>query len=141
MPYRVYERILNDEISFPSDFTDEDAKEIIKKLLNKCSEGRIVTSICEFKAHSWFKGIDWIKLLQKKIPAPYKPRVEADLDQEFLLSSQGLDEVIDGEMKKHFGMRRRLRAGITVEIERLWEEDAGSRNKLQSIPTASTVNS
>ena len=120
----VYERILKDEIEFPDDFTDEEAKEIMKKLLNKCSEGRIVTSIREFKANSWFKNIKWIDLLQEKIDAPYCPKVEQDLSSDFLLKNQNLNEVIDFEMSKHFGQKRRLRAGITFEIEQLWEDES-----------------
>lgn len=120
----VYERILNDSIEFPDDFKEEDAKAIIRKLLNKCSEGRIVTSIREFKAHSWFKQIRWIDLLQGKLHPPFCPKVEEDLSSDFLLKNQNLDEVIDFEMSKHFGQKRRLRAGITIEIEQLWEDDS-----------------
>lgn len=120
----MYERILNDPIEFPDDFEEEETKEIIKKLLNKCSEGRIVTSIREFKANPWFKKIRWIDLLQEKMEAPYCPKVEMDLSSDFLLKNQNLDQVIDFEMMKHFGQKRRLRAGITVEIEKLWEDDS-----------------
>ena len=115
---------MKDPIEFPDDFTDVDAQEIIKKLLNKCSEGRIVTSIREFKAHSWFKNIKWIDLLQGKVEPPFCPKMEEDLNTNLLLKNQNLDEVIDFEMSKHFGQKRRLRAGITFEIEKLWEEDA-----------------
>ena len=132
MPYLVYERILKDPIDFDEDFTDEEAKAIIRKLLNKCSEGRIVTSIKEFKAHSWFKNINWIDLLQERLDAPYCPKMEDDLNSDLMLKNDNLDQVIDFEMSKHFGQKRRLRAGITFEIEKLWEDDSASFGKRSS---------
>lgn len=141
IPYKVYERILQDEISFPSDFLDTEAQEIIRKLLNKCSEGRIITSICEFKAHAWFKDIKWIDILKQRVTPPFIPNMKEELSKDYLLSNQGLEDVIDEEMGKHFGAKRRFRAGITMEIEKLWEDDYGSKMEFisQNKSSGSTV--
>jgi cGMP-dependent protein kinase len=132
VPYLVYERILKDEIDFPEDFDDEESIKIIKKLLNKCSEGRIVTSICEFKAHSWFKDIKWIDILNQKITAPFIPNLHDDQTNDCYANNQILADVIDEEMIKHFGSKRRFVAGMTLEIEKIWDDSRSSAGNIKS---------
>lgn len=57
--FQVYQEILKNELEFPEWLDWEDAKDVMKKLLNKAPDGRLGGSIASFKAHKWFKLIDW----------------------------------------------------------------------------------
>ena len=35
----------------------------------------IILGVGDIKGHRWFKGIDWVNLVNKKLAAPYKPVV------------------------------------------------------------------
>lgn len=42
----------------------------------------------EVLSHPWFEDLDWSKILDKELPAPFKPKVEGDtfldnFDEEF----------------------------------------------------------
>ena len=41
--------------------------------------------------HAFFSSIDWSKLVQKKIPPPFKPQVESDIDTRYF------DKMFTGE--------------------------------------------
>ncbi len=63
------------------------AKDLIKKLLVRNPShrlGSLSSSSCNsnqysrlegIKRHRWFKGIDWEQLRQRKVPAPFVPRI------------------------------------------------------------------
>ena len=80
--FQVYQEILKSELVFPEWFEWENAREVIKHLLNKSPDARLGSSISAFKAHKWFELInwDWVgffdcqdKLLNKKITPDYLP--------------------------------------------------------------------
>ena len=47
---------------------------MITQLLSKNPSKRLGGSFDNIKAHGWFSGLDWDKLLSKKIRAPYVPK-------------------------------------------------------------------
>lgn len=61
----------------------DDARDFIRRLLNKDPSKRLgsgPTGIDAIKAHKFFNGIDWAKLANKEMDAPYQPIVEHPLD-------------------------------------------------------------
>jgi serine/threonine protein kinase len=59
----------------------DDCKDFISKLLEKDVKKRLGhgnTECQDLKNHSWFKDIDFEKLYNKEIDAPYKPKVSED---------------------------------------------------------------
>ncbi len=55
------------EIRFPKHFSKE-VKDLLKKLVEKNSKNRLGSSgVNEIKSHSWFKGIDWDDVYNKKL--------------------------------------------------------------------------
>lgn len=76
-PMAIYQKILKGKIKFPKDF-DKDAKSIVKHLLVADVTKRygcLKNGANDIKNHRWFKSIDWYKLSQKKIPAPFLPQI------------------------------------------------------------------
>ncbi|CAG9816195.1 unnamed protein product [Phaedon cochleariae] len=60
-----------------------DVADFIKKLLVKDPRRRLgggEEDARELKRHSFFKNLDWTKLAQKQIPAPFKPIIKNELD-------------------------------------------------------------
>jgi cGMP-dependent protein kinase len=60
-PYVVYEKVLEHRLIFPH-FIDPrlPSRPIIEQLLNSNPAMRLGGSIDNFKAHRWFKGLDWV---------------------------------------------------------------------------------
>ena len=82
-PRAIYRRILYGSVEFPWSI-DPLAKDLIRKLLNRNPNGRLGSSgpgnltlhrIEDIKRHRWFKGIDWEQMRQRKVPAPFVPRI------------------------------------------------------------------
>ncbi|KAL4507014.1 hypothetical protein ABPG72_001807 [Tetrahymena utriculariae] len=67
----LYERIKQNSIKIPSNISSE-CQDIIQKLLNKNPKKRLgyKNDGKEIRNHSWFDGVDWDKVIQKKIPMP-----------------------------------------------------------------------
>merc|ERR1712183_773926 len=77
-PMGIYQKILAGKVYFPKYF-DKDAKALVKKLLTADlgkRYGNLKNGVDDIKQHKWFKDIDWAALLQKKLPAPFKPQVK-----------------------------------------------------------------
>lgn len=67
--------ILEKEIPMQSYFSAE-ACNLLTGLLQKRPEERLgcrKQGVEELKMHSWFRNIDWDKLVAKKIPPPFVP--------------------------------------------------------------------
>lgn len=80
---RMYQLIIHSELKFPKKITISDnAKDFIKKLLNKNQEKRLGSKndFDEMKIHPWFDGLNWDDLLAKKIKAPFIPVLNDKLD-------------------------------------------------------------
>jgi len=66
---KLFENILENNPNFPS-FISEEAKCLIEGLLEKDEERRLGEGI---KNYSWFKDINWEKLLRKEVTPPFLP--------------------------------------------------------------------
>ena len=91
----MFERIKNAEIKFPDKpkGTDE-VKDIIIRLLIKEPTKRMGSQkdVEEIKNHPWFKGFDWEGMLNRKLKAPFLPKVGGEdwvknFDEEFTSES------------------------------------------------------
>jgi serine/threonine protein kinase len=81
-PMGIYQKILAGKIAFPKLFHKE-AKGLVKKLLQADlgkRYGNLKSGADDIKQHKWFKDLDWNDLLEKKIPAPFKPPVKGESD-------------------------------------------------------------
>jgi serine/threonine protein kinase len=71
----MYHKIMTAEIDFGKPVFTEEAKDIIRKFLNRDPEQRLQDSQ-EIKAHPWFRGLDWVKLEKTRNPATVCSRSE-----------------------------------------------------------------
>ncbi|KAJ3394248.1 hypothetical protein HDU92_007107 [Lobulomyces angularis] len=75
---RCLRKILGGSVKFPSYF-DSSAADFIKKLLQvdlSFRLGNLKNGSADVKNHSWFKGVNWNLLLNKKIVAPFIPKLK-----------------------------------------------------------------
>lgn len=73
----IYEKILRNEIAFPSHI-DPYAKDLIRGLLTADRSkrlGNLRGGAKDVMGHAWFAGVDWGSLERKEIGAPIVPRV------------------------------------------------------------------
>ncbi|GFR67527.1 ribosomal protein S6 kinase, partial [Elysia marginata] len=76
----ISKRIMKCNPHFPKTFSPE-AKDLIQRLLTKDPSKRLGSkSIDEVKRHPFFKSLCWEDLAQKKVPAPFKPKIRNELD-------------------------------------------------------------
>jgi len=78
-PMAIYQKILKGKVKFPRTF-DKDGKSLVKHLLVADLSkryGNLKNGANDIKTHRWFKDINWEGLLQKKLPALYKPTVRS----------------------------------------------------------------
>jgi len=79
---RLYERILEGRLRWPSYF-DPAAKDLIKRLLSPDLTkryGNLKSGVADIKKHKWFSEIDWKKLAEVKVKAPYIPPFTSEGD-------------------------------------------------------------
>ncbi|KAK6459137.1 Serine/threonine-protein kinase [Scheffersomyces xylosifermentans] len=106
----MYRKILQNPLRFPSFLEGTDAQDLLTKLLQKDPKFRL-DEASEIKSHSFFKDIDWNKLLNKSYLPPFKPNVEnlldtSNFDSEFT-NEKPQDSVVDDflseSVQKQFG--------------------------------------
>lgn len=81
-PFGIYQKILANKIEFPRHF-DLNAKDLIKKLLTPDRTKRfgcLKNGAEDIKQHKWFKGVEWDRMLQRKVKPPYVPAYKAPND-------------------------------------------------------------
>merc|ERR1719276_340421 len=81
-PMGIYQKILAGKVYFPKYF-DKNAKALVKRLLTADlgkRYGNLKNGVDDIKGHKWFKDINWRNLLDKQIPAPFRPVVRGDSD-------------------------------------------------------------
>jgi serum/glucocorticoid-regulated kinase 2 len=77
----MYRKAVKDKVVFKSSpQISDNAKDIINKLLIKNQKNRLGSQAdsLEVLAHPWFDDLDWSKLLEKSIKAPFIPEVKGD---------------------------------------------------------------
>ncbi|KAI9137632.1 kinase-like domain-containing protein [Paraphysoderma sedebokerense] len=97
----MYRKILYTPLTFPSYFSPS-AISLLTGLINRDPVKRLGSGpngAADIKSHPFFASVDWNKLLQKKIPPPFKPHVESavdtsNFDEEFT-SEAPVDSVVE----------------------------------------------
>ena len=59
-PYEIYEEVIQGDPSFPRNFKDRRAKELIETMLSLNPEMRHNGSYSSLKNNSWFETINWV---------------------------------------------------------------------------------
>lgn len=78
----MFEKIMKADLTFPP-FMSENAKSILSRLLvrdPKMRLGSCERDAAELKEHPFFSDVDWVGLLEGRIPAPWTPHVSGSLD-------------------------------------------------------------
>uniref|UniRef100_A0A8C2WF74 Ribosomal protein S6 kinase n=1 Tax=Cyclopterus lumpus TaxID=8103 RepID=A0A8C2WF74_CYCLU len=92
----VSKRILRCDPPFPS-MIGPTAQDLLRKLLVKDPHRRLGSGPRgseDIKAHTFFKGLNWADLAQKKVPSPFKPELKSELDVgNFAEEFTGMDPV------------------------------------------------
>ncbi|CAK78829.1 unnamed protein product (macronuclear) [Paramecium tetraurelia] len=102
----MFKLIKEAELRFPErPEVSKEAKDFISRLLVRDRFARLGAKgdFQELIAHPWFKDINWEQLIQKKVPTPYKPRVQGEqwldgFDKDF--TSEDPNKVIDDDHSK-----------------------------------------
>ncbi|KAI8843877.1 kinase-like domain-containing protein [Chytriomyces cf. hyalinus JEL632] len=79
---KLFEKIIACKLRFPEGF-DKKAKDLCKYLITPDLSkrfGNLKRGAGDVKSHLWFETIDWDKLGQLGIPAPYIPKVSGESD-------------------------------------------------------------
>lgn len=75
--HNLFASIIGDEITFPA-FLSTNVVSLLKGLLNRDVKKRL--SLKQAKAHDFFEGLDWGKLLRREYMPPLKPFRRQDLN-------------------------------------------------------------
>lgn len=73
---QIYESILNEELTFPDKLPlSPEIKDLLNGLLTKDTSKRLGCKggIAQVMTHPWFKGSNFMDMLDKKVEPPYKP--------------------------------------------------------------------
>ncbi|KJE90213.1 cAMP-dependent protein kinase [Capsaspora owczarzaki ATCC 30864] len=94
-PFGIYEKILAGKVAFPPHF-EPPAKDLVKKLLTADRTkrlGNLKAGADDVKKAKWFKGIDWLALYNRQVPAPIIPEMAHDGDtRNFEKYPEAIDE-------------------------------------------------
>lgn len=77
-PMLIYQKILKGKVKFPRSF-DKNAKSLVKHMLQADLSkryGNLKNGVNDIKGHRFFNGLNWTKLLNKELKAPYIPEVK-----------------------------------------------------------------
>ena len=80
---KMYQYIIHADLKFPKRIhISDECKDFISKLLIKNKDERLGSKndFDEIKAHPWFKCINFDDLLNRNIPAPFKPALADQMD-------------------------------------------------------------
>jgi protein kinase A len=95
----LFKRIVMVKYQCPA-YVSDDAKDVIKKLLTRRQAsrfGNLSRGHLDVKEHPWFASLDFEKLNERKIKAPWKPKATNPLD------SRNFDDFSKAEREKHRG--------------------------------------
>lgn len=93
---KMYRKILNDDIEFPS-FMSPELCDFISKLLDRDPQTRLGASerdVEELKEHPFFYGYDWDAILEKRVQPEWVPQIGSptdvsNFDEDFTLQREG----------------------------------------------------
>ncbi|KAI9353712.1 kinase-like domain-containing protein [Obelidium mucronatum] len=80
--FKLYEKILACKPKFPSHF-DPNAKDLVKRILTTDLTkryGNLKAGVIDIKTHKWFADVDWQKMEDCAVPAPYLPPCKGEGD-------------------------------------------------------------
>eukprot|EP00483_Globobulimina_turgida_P003801 UN03808 len=77
----MYKKITDSPLMMAS-WIANDCQDLIKALLQRQVENRLgfINDVEDIKKHKWFRDVDWQKVLDKEIEAPYIPQMENEND-------------------------------------------------------------
>merc|ERR1711953_1188113 len=96
-PIQIYERIVSGRVRFPSHFSS-DLKDLLRNLLQvdlTKRYGNLRNGVNDIKNHNWFQAIDWIQVYQKKVDAPFIPKILSEGD------TSNFDDYEEEELRRH----------------------------------------
>jgi protein kinase A len=79
---KLYEKIIQGKIKWPAHF-DANAKDLLKHLLTPDLSrryGNLKGGADDIKNHRWFYGVDFIRVANRQVRAPYVPTIRGDGD-------------------------------------------------------------
>ncbi|XP_065834433.1 cAMP-dependent protein kinase catalytic subunit alpha-like [Oscarella lobularis] len=77
-PIQIYEKIVAGKVRFPSHFTP-DLKDLLRNLLQVDLTkrfGNLKNGVNDIKYHRWFASTDWIAIYEKRLDAPFIPKMK-----------------------------------------------------------------
>lgn len=107
----MYRKIVREPVVFKSEVSASDlCKDLITKLLHKDQKLRLGSQAdsLEVLSHPWFADLDWSKLVERKLEAPFKPKTDGDtwmnnFDKEFMNENiRDTNAKVDLEVLKSF---------------------------------------
>ncbi|KAG8331983.1 cAMP-dependent protein kinase catalytic subunit alpha-like [Homalodisca vitripennis] len=81
-PMKIYEKIVANKYKIPP-FFSPDLKDIVKNILQVDLSrrfGNLKNGVDDIKEHKWFRQINWMAVLNRKVAAPYMPKYKAPGD-------------------------------------------------------------
>ncbi len=105
---KMLDFIVNSPVSFPDDF-DVNAKLLISQFLTRDPLLRLGSKngdVDVIKSHSFFKSINWDKLLKREVEAYWKPRLTSDTDTRYVdpefIEEGALSSILMDQASKDF---------------------------------------
>lgn len=99
---KLYDRILQAKAEFPMNvFIDPRAKDLITRLLEKDKSKRLGSlrgGVDDIRNHAWFQGVDWQKVLDRKIPPPIAVKVTFAGDTRYYAKYEEVDNAIGWQL-------------------------------------------
>jgi len=96
-PIQIYEKIVSGKVRFPSHFTS-DLKDLLRNLLSvdlTKRYGNLKNHVNDIKYHKWFSSVDWLAVYQKKLEAPFIPKIKSAGD------TSNFDDYDEEQLKIH----------------------------------------
>eukprot|EP01117_Protostelium_nocturnum_P019546 TRINITY_DN84_c0_g1_i1.p1 TRINITY_DN84_c0_g1~~TRINITY_DN84_c0_g1_i1.p1 ORF type:complete len:426 (+),score=194.31 TRINITY_DN84_c0_g1_i1:249-1526(+) len=93
----MYQKIMQGELRFPS-FISPDAQSLLEGLLTRDVDKRLGSGPAgpeAVKKHPFFSSIDWVKLDNKEIDPPFKPKVKDVMDHSQIDTVFTTEKVVD----------------------------------------------
>ncbi|RLN60743.1 hypothetical protein BBJ29_007141 [Phytophthora kernoviae] len=91
---QICRNIVNEKVGFPS-WVSSPCRDIITKLLERDLTKRLGLThggARTIRSHAWFAKLDWDSMLQKKLSAPYRPKLSDPLDASQYADHESADD-------------------------------------------------